>query len=86
MGRAGGQPVTRIDPLGGGAVFRRLDVAGQKHAPGAERRGPQPAEHALAAAVGEHLRGEEVLPDPGGGQHDPFGLKHGRDRVICIAV
>jgi hypothetical protein len=50
-------------------------MARQQHAFGAERRRAQAAEHTWAAAVGQHMHGEHVLPDPGCCQENPFGLQ-----------
>ena len=58
MGGASGQAVGGIEALARGAVPPRLDMARQQHALGTEHRRIQPTEHALAAAVGQHLRGE----------------------------
>ena len=85
VGGAGGQAVARVEPLAGGTVLPRLDMAGQQHPPGPGRRGPQPAEHAPPAAVGQYLHGEHVLADPGRGQHNPLGLQHGLYAVTAIA-
>jgi hypothetical protein len=60
-------------------------MAGQQHPPGPGLCGPQPAEHALAAAVGQHLNGKHVLADPSRGQHDPLGLQHRSHRATAIA-
>jgi hypothetical protein len=65
MGWARGQAVSEVKPLGGGAVLPGLDVACKQHPCGAERGGLEAAEHAPAAAVGQHVLGEHVLPDPG---------------------
>ena len=75
VGRAGRQAVAQIKALGGRAVLPRLDVPGQQHPPGAERRGRQPAEHTPAAAVRQHLLREHVLAHPGRRQQDPLGLE-----------
>ena len=40
--------------------------------------GTQAAEHAPAAAVGEHVLGEHMLADPGRCQQNPFGLQFGQ--------
>ena len=74
MARAGGQAVPGIQPLAGFAVFPGLDVSGDQHAFGAERRGVQSAEDAPLAAVAEHIQGEHMLPDPGGGQDNLLRL------------
>src|SRR5260370_4856711 len=69
---AGSQPVAEIEPLARGAVFPGLDVPGQKQPLPAQRRRAEPAGHAPAAAVGQYVPGEHVLPDPGGRQQDPL--------------
>ena len=71
---AGGQAVPRVQALGGRADLLRLDVAGQQHPPGAERRRIQASEDTLAAAVVQHIQREYVLPYAGRGQDDPFGI------------
>ena len=71
---AGGQAVPRVQALGSRAVLPRLDVVGQQHLFGAERSRVQAAEDTPAAAVGQHIQRENVLPYAGRGQDDPFGI------------
>jgi hypothetical protein len=78
VSRAGRQAVAQISrskALGGRAVLPRLDVPGQQHPLGAERRGRQPAEHTPAATVRQHVLREHVLAHPGRRQQDPLGLE-----------
>jgi len=84
VGGTGSQAVTHIKPLAVCAVPPWLDVAGQKHALAAERRGVQAAEHTLTAAVSQHLPGENVLPDPRRSHQNPFGIKLRQLACICV--
>ena len=77
MDGTGGQAVTRIQTFIRAAVLPWLDMTCQEHSLGAERRGTQAAEHTPAATVGQHVKGEHMLPDPGRCQQNPFGLQLG---------
>jgi hypothetical protein len=71
---AGGQAVPRVQALAGRAVLPRLDLSGQQHPPGHARGRAQAAEDTQTTAVGRHIQRENVLPDAGRGQDDPFGI------------
>jgi hypothetical protein len=57
-------------------------MPGHVHALAAERSRVQPAEHASAAAVGQYVQREHVLPNPSGGQQDALGLLLGPSRQL----
>ena len=45
-----------------------------EHALSTERSRVQPAEHAPPSAVGQHVQGEHMLPDPSRSQQDALSL------------
>src|SRR5579859_2067172 len=74
VSRAGSQAITEIQALGRRAVLPWLDMTGQEHAPGTERRRTETAEYASATTIPQHVKGEYMLPDPGRRREDPLGL------------
>jgi len=78
VGGASSQAVTRVESFAGSAVLPWLDMACQQHAFAAERRRAQATEHASAATVSQHVRGEHMLSYPYRRQQDPYRIKLGQ--------